>query len=248
MAAITAFRQVGPLITTLVGTHVAFTIASIGRAGIGGLQNNNDDGARKGGEEECFDAKHYDLVTDFVARMYRGRGIKSSLNDKSKNEHEHEHEHAGRRVDNIIGVKLAPTITFEDPAAVCVGAEEVREAFRALRALEPVSLSPVRCVNVQPRGDSITLTFLLNQQYTLPLPLPLLYSSSRPPQLSIRSLLTVTVQLQQMQDIGLPESEFLVTEMKELWYGNPLLWPYLLFYVPRRLNGIISYYLTSRLL
>lgn len=245
MAAIASFRQVGPLLTTLVGTHVAFTVASITRAGIGGLQSNsNKKDISKGGgeEEECFDAKHYDLVTDFVGRIYRGRGMKSLDDCKNKNK---SNDTGSKRVDNIIGVKLAPTVTFEDPAAVCVSEEEVREAFRALRALEPVSLSPPRCINVQPRGDSITLTFLLNQQYTLHVPL-LLYSS-RPPQLSIRSLLTVTVQLQQMQDLGLPESEFLITEMKELWYGNPLLWPYLLFYVPRRLNGIISYYLTSRL-
>jgi hypothetical protein len=233
-----SIRHAAPLITTFVGTHVAFTVASIARAGMGGLQNNKSDGATAGKDlEECFDAKHYDLMTDFVARMYQGRGIKSLSNKKKMKKYASD-------FGDVSGVKLAPTVTFEDPAAVCVSDEEVLEAFRALRALDPVSLSPPICINVEPRGDSIDLTFQLNQQYTLPLQ----FLSSRPRQISLRSLLTVTVQLQQMQDVGLPESEFLVTEMKELWYGNPLMWPYYLFYIPRRLNGIVSYQLTSRLM
>mmetsp|Transcript_20072 Transcript_20072/g.41124 ORF Transcript_20072/g.41124 Transcript_20072/m.41124 type:complete len:242 (-) Transcript_20072:540-1265(-) len=241
MAGFTSLRQVGPLITTLVGTHIAFTLASIARAGIGGLQNHEDGTAKKQEIEECFDAKHYDLMTAFVARFYRGRGTKPARNNDTEN-------HRGGSADGtntITGVKLAPTATFEDPAAVCVGEEEVREAFRALRLLDPVSLSPPRCVDVRPLGDSIQLTFLLHQQYTIPLRL---FLPGPPPQISLRSLLTVTVRLQQMQERGLPESEFIVTEMKELWYGNPLLWPYHLFYVPRRLNGIVSYHLTSRIL
>uniref|UniRef100_A0A7S4ELL0 Uncharacterized protein n=1 Tax=Pseudo-nitzschia australis TaxID=44445 RepID=A0A7S4ELL0_9STRA len=246
MAGIAYVRQVVPLVTTLVGTHVAFSVASIARAGIGGLQNNPRSKEEK---EECFDAKHYDLVTDWVGRLYRGRGIKSI--DSSRNS-ESSNSNGGGDGESIItgGVKLAPTVTFEDPAAVCVGEEEVREAFRALRVLEPIAMSPPRCIDVQPQGESIRLTFLLSQQYTLPLPL-LSAGSSRPPQtirLSLKSFLSVTVQLHQMKHIGLPESEFLVTEMKELWYGNPLLWPYLLFYVPRRINGVISYCLTSRFL
>lgn len=214
MTGIVSIRQVGPLITTLVGTHVAFTVASIARAGIVSSPIST--------KEECFDAKHYDLMTDFVARMYGRRGIKPS-----------------KKGNTITGVKMAPTVTFEDPAAICVGQEEVREAFRALRLLHPVSLSPPVCVNVEPKGETIDLTFRLNQQYTLPL---------LSKKITLGSLLKVKVQLQQMRDVGLPESEFLVTEMKELWYGNPLMWPYPLFYVSRRLNGIVSYHLTTRLL
>ncbi len=219
MSGFLSIRHVGPLITTLVGTHVALTVASIARAGIGGKSIQK--------AEESFDAKHYDLMTDFVARMYQGRGIKSYKKNSIG---------SGAIVT---GVKLAPTVTFEDPAAICVTEEEVREAFRALKKLDPVSLSPPVCINVEPRGDCIDLTFQLHQQYTLPL---------SQLQVSLLSLLTVTVQLQQMKDAGLPESEFLVTEMKELWYGNPLMWPYLLFFFSRRLNGIVSYHLTSRLL
>ena len=158
------------------------------------------------------------------------------MNAITRNANNKKHDH--RNVGDIFGVKLSPTVTFEDPAAICASEEEVREAFRALKFLDPVSLSPPRCINVNPRGDSIDLTFQLNQQYTLPM--------SR--EVSLKSLLTVTVQLQQMKDVGLPESEFLITEMKELWYGNPLMWPHQLFYIPKRLNGIISYHLTSRLL
>ena len=221
MAGILSIRQVGPLITTLVGTHVAFTVASIARAGIGSPSL-----AISEPEEECFDAKHYDLMTDFVARMYGGRGIKPRKS-------------ASHSVNAVTGVKLAPTVTFEDPAAICVSEEEVREAFRALQLLHPVSLSPPICVNVEPKGESIDLTFRLNQQYTLPL---------LSKKIKLGSLLKVKLQLQQMRDVGLPESEFLVTEMRELWYGNPLMWPYSLFFVSRRLNGIVSYHLTSRLL
>ena len=232
MAGYLSIRQVGPLITTVVGSHIAFSLASIARAGIGGLHQANHTSDNQREIEECFDAKHYDLVTDFVARMYRGRGIKTlSRNDNKKKDD-------GRNVNNILGVKLAPTATFEDPAAICVSEEEIREAFRALQKLDPVSLSPPRCIDVKPRGDSIDLTFQLNQQYTLP--------TSR--KVGLKSFLTVTVQLQQMRDIGLPESEFLVTGMKELWYGNPFIWPYQLFYISKRLNGILSYHLTSRLL
>eukprot|EP00535_Pseudo-nitzschia_heimii_P006453 CAMPEP_0197174582 /NCGR_PEP_ID=MMETSP1423-20130617/1037_1 /TAXON_ID=476441 /ORGANISM="Pseudo-nitzschia heimii, Strain UNC1101" /LENGTH=200 /DNA_ID=CAMNT_0042623525 /DNA_START=36 /DNA_END=635 /DNA_ORIENTATION=+ len=200
MAGILSIRQAGPLITTLVGSHIAFSLASIARAGIGGIQAKHKSNIERE-IEECFDAKHYDLVTDFVARMYRGQGIKAlSRNDNGK-------KRDGGNVNAILGVKLASTAKFEDPAAICVSEEEIREAFRALKALDPVSLSPPRCINVIPRGESIDLTFQLNQQYTLPM--------SR--KVSFKSLLTVRVQLQQMRDIGLPESEFLITEMKELW-------------------------------
>ena len=244
MASITSI-QTSPIFTTLLGT-ICLSAISIARAGIG--QDLNVDNRGEGGEE-CFDAKHYDLVTDFVARMYRGRGIKISVVDASSNNscddnnnsnnsnNNNDNTHSAVVSDNS-GVKLSPTVSFEDPAAVCVNMKEVQEAFRALQSLNPVTLSPPKCINVEPQGGSINLTFLLNQQYTLPL------YNSRP--LNLKSLLIVTVQLQQMQEI--PESEFLVTSMKELWYGNPLIQPYLLFYVPRRLNGIISYYLTSWLL
>jgi len=221
MASVIASFQV------LVGTHCALTAYSIARAGIGKGLQKHDDNIQEGGKDECFDAKHYDLVTDFVARMYCGRGIKTSGLQGSSNNLVN---------NNDIGVKLSPTVSFEDPAAVCVNEEEVQEAFRALRSLHPVGLSLPKCINVAPLGSAINLTFLLNQQYTLPYGRPL----------NLRSLLTVTVQLRQMQDIA--ESEFIVTSMKELWCGNPLIQPYLLFYIPRRLNGIISYYLTSRLL
>eukprot|EP00536_Pseudo-nitzschia_multiseries_P008884 jgi/Psemu1/288093/fgenesh1_pg.235_\ len=248
MAGIVSIRQGVSFVTTLVGTHVAFSVASIARAGIGGLPKND---TPKGTieKQECFDAKHYDMVTDWVGRMYRGRGVKSVNNNKNNNNSCGGNGNGSGGHAKIGGVKLSPTATFEDPAAVCIGEEEVREAFRALRVLEPVSINPPKCIDVQPQGESIRLTFLLNQQYTLPFP-SLSARNSSPQQIIIqlRSLLHVTVQLQQMKYAGLPESEFHVTEMNELWYGNPLLWPYRLFYVPRRLNGVVSYYLTSRFL
>ena len=198
----------------VVGTHCAMTVLSIARAGIGGGRTD---------DTECFDAKHYDLVTDFIGRIYLGRPV---MKKEKKN----------RRI-SVAGVKFSPTVCFQDPAAICVNEPEVLEAFRALRLLNPISLSSPICVNVKPNGDSIRLTYRLNQQYTLPL-----YHRT----LNVKSLLSVNVKLQQMQDC--PESEFVITSMKEFWYGTPLIQPYPLFYIPRRLNGIISYYITSLLL
>jgi len=229
----TLFHRSASAVATLFTTHISFTLASIGRASIGSsLKSNNATSNNKHdvteGEEECFDAKHYDLVTDFVGRMYhkRSRKVESLLNNP--------------------GVKLSPDVTFEDPAAVCITPNEVMEAFRALRALEPTSLLPSRCVNVKPDGGCIKLKYLMNQKYTLP-SLPFFRINRKPVSIELKSYLIVTVQLEPIKEIP-GESEFLITNMKELWNGNPFIWPYSLFYIPRRLNGIVSYNLTSWLL
>ena len=155
----------------------------------------------------AFDAGHYKYVTEFVKRMYGGRGA--------------QHDH----------VIMNPETTFEDPAAICKGYPEIQEAFQALTYLQPQSLAPPTCVNVQPLGDSILLTYSLKQRYL--------------GRLELRSLLMVQVQLQQRQDI--PESDFLVLRMEEHWNGIPPLSSYL-FWAVRRINGIVSYQLTSKLL
>jgi hypothetical protein len=157
--------------------------------------------------KESFDARHYDFVTEMVTNMYAGSGAK--------------HDH----------VILDHSTTFEDPAAICKGKPEFQEAFRALTHLQPQSLNPPTCVHVQPHGDSILLTYALNQRYL--------------GRLELRSLLMVQVQLQRRHDV--PESDFLVLRMEEHWNGIPPLSSYL-FWAVRRVNGIVSHQLTSRLL
>jgi hypothetical protein len=188
----------------LVGTHAALTATSLAYGIFGGDMTDGD-------PPEVYDAHHYDMVTELVSGMYAGRGL-----DK----------HTAPRV------KLADTVTFEDPAVICSGPTEVREAFRALTYIQPKSRSPPRCIDVQPQGDSVALTYVLNQQYA--------------GMLTVRSLLVVHVQLLHWRD-DFPDSEFLVTRLEEQWNAVPPLGS-LLFWIVRRINGFISYQLTSRMI
>jgi hypothetical protein len=223
------------MVPFLLKSHVALSVLAIFNSQI--LPSQYSTSLQDNDIEECFDAKHYDMVQRFVTRMYNGTGF-------SKGEDHNNVTNIGSITgynyaddttveDTERGVRMTNAVTFEDPAAICKGIHEVQEAFRALKALHPESESPPRCVDVQPLGNSIVLTFVLNQQYQLPL-----YGA-----LHLRSFLDVTVELQQMKDN--PESEFLITRMKESWNGKPLAWPYMLYYPSRRLNGILSYRFTS---
>lgn len=220
MAGVTAI--VGSLrsgLTAAVGTQVVLTVASLGYATgrLGGtpsplLQSSS---SSKGGPEEVFDAHHYDFVTEFVTGMYAGRGTSHpyvKLADGDKN--------------SVV------VVSFEDPAARSCGAHEVREAFRALKYLEPRSIRPPCCVDVQPQGESIALSYALDQQYL-------------DGRLHLQSLLVIKVQLRQRKDV--PESEFLVLQMEEHWNGIPF-WNSYLFWIVRRINGMVSWQLTKRIL
>jgi len=232
-------QQIVPL---LLFSHVSLSFLSVVNSQLLPSQyeflwnNTGDDTV-----EECFDASHYNMVRNFVASMYQGDGFlaESRQGDAkpsligSITRYPYVANHSITSTESIEGIQLLPSLTFEDPAVVCQGLEEIREAFRALKAFSPHSLSTPICVNVQPLGESILLTFALHQQYTFPV-----YGD-----LTLRSILEVTVELQQRKDI--PESDFLVTHIRELWSGKPLAWPYLLYYPFRRLNGFISYQLTS---
>lgn len=193
-------------LTAAVGTQLVLTAASIGYAS-GKLGLGTPSKLISDKPTEVFDASHYQFVTEFVTRMYAGRGMQHPY------------------------VKLQENTIFEDPAARCEGGEETQEAFRALIHLEPRSLSSPCCVDVQPQGESIALSYALHQQYL----------GGR---LELPSLLIVTVQLRQRHDI--PESEFLVLKMEERWNGIPLIDSYLFWFV-RRINGFVSYQVTRRL-
>lgn len=204
-------------VTAAVGTHFALSLASLayssGRfGGQSPLLQENFSRGRRSLPKEVFDASHYRFMTEFVSGIYSGKGAKH-------------HPH----------VKLADSASFSDPAAICQGAPETCEAFRALVFLKPHALETPRCVDVTPRGESITLTFALNQRYQV----------TNAATIVLPSLLLVDVQLQQRQDV--PESDFVVLRMEEQWNGVLPLSSYL-FYFVRRINGIISYQLTKLLL
>jgi hypothetical protein len=131
--------------------------------------------------------------------------------------------------------QLAETISFEDSAVICVSPKETQEAFRALRAVKPQCRSPPKCIHVQPLGSSIALTYALNQRYY--------FLGGR--WFDLQSLLVVEVELIAIKDQP-GESEFLVNKMEERWKGIAPLATYL-FRLPRRINGLLSYQLTSRL-
>ena len=204
-------------LTAAVGTQLVLTLASLGYATghLGTTSSSSVLENHKANSEEVFDAHHYDFVTDFVTGLYAGRGASTS----SRRHHPH--------------VKLADTVTFEDPAARCYGPDEVQEAFRALKYLEPRSVRPPCCIDVEPQGESIALSYALHQQY---------YFGGR---LELQSLLVVNVQLRQRRDV--PESEFLVLKMEEHWNGIPF-WNSYLFRIVRRINGMVSWQLTKRIL
>jgi hypothetical protein len=176
---------------------------------------------QKGPREENTNARHFVYLTEFVTTLYSSSSSTIGASHPPPPVHYHPH------------VQWDPHVTFEDPAAICVGPQEVQEAFRALHvALQPQSIRPPTCIDVKPKGASIWVTYALYQRYlggwiTLP------------------SLLVVQVQLQQRSDI--PQSDFVILSMQEEWNGVPLLTTFLNRLV-RRGNGYLSYYVTRMLL
>jgi hypothetical protein len=192
-----------------VATHALLSLASLtyGTGAFGGGSSLTSDDDK---DDEVFDAKHYQMVTDLVSDMYSGKGV-------------------SHRPHHVI---LDDKVTFEDPAAICSSRKEVQEAFRALQSVQPQSRSRPKCINVNPKGESIELTYVLNQRYG-------------GGWLDVMSLLVVNVQLAQIN--GTPESKFVVTKLEERWNGVQPLGSYL-FWIVRRINGIVSWNLTTRLI
>lgn len=170
--------------------------------------------------KEVFDAKHYENVTKFIGNMYSGKGV---VIENGK-------QQQGQFLST--GVVLSRNVIFEDAAAICSTPGEVQEAFRALRRLDPECLERPKCINVEPKGESIELTYSLHQRY---------FKS-----LYVNSLLIVNIHLSQIAN----KREFNIFEimkMEERWNGVQPLGMFL-FTFPRRINGIISYNLTKNLI
>merc|ERR1719491_175367 len=144
-------------------------------------------------------------MTNFVMNMYSGKGVIETQ-----------------------GIKLASNVTFEDPAAIVSTPREIHEAFRALKISDPMCLSKPTCINVQPKGGSIELTYYLNQRYM--------------DALNVRSLLVVDFRLARISG-ETSESVLEVTKLEERWNGTQPL-SILPFWISRRINGIISWNLT----
>lgn len=206
------------LVANLPLLQLSLTSASIGM-GIYGLPLPFSSGKEHTSKlQESFDARHYDLLTELITQMYSGRGC------------HHSHVH------------LDDSVTFSDPVAICNSADEVHEAFRILRILQPKSLHPPTCVDVEPRGSYIVVKYALHQHYGLL-------------NTDLHSEVTVEVQLEQstiynaqqpQSSYLVPESNFLVSSMKEEWNGNPLPRDPI-FWIVRRMNGILSWHIFSRL-
>jgi len=183
-------------VSAFAKVHVGVTLVSLGYGAFGHKFTRSNPLLNI--TEETFDSGHYQYLAEFVENMYSGKGMT--------------HDYC----------KLDNDATFEDPAAVCQGNEEINEAFRALSKINPKPLSKPRCVDVSPMGSTIACTYCLHQQYGT--------------MLTVRSLLVVHIQLQTVHTKGFPESQFLVKKLEEQWNGTPLIDNYL-FWIPRRING-----------
>lgn len=184
----------------VVGTHALLTCASL-------TYNTyvDNDPSREGKPNEVFDAGLYRKVTNMVTEMYSGKGVIETRE-----------------------VRLAQNATFEDPAAICSTPNEIREAFRALKAARPSCISQPKCIDVRPNGESIELTYHLNQRYG--------------GFLNLQSLLLVDFHLARAED-GITEGHLVVTKLEERWNGTRPLGA-LPFWISRRINGLISWNLT----
>ncbi|KAL3941725.1 MAG: hypothetical protein SGBAC_003969 [Bacillariaceae sp.] len=131
--------------------------------------------------------------------------------------------------------RFSDAACFQDAAVICKSPKEIHEAFRLHEKLEPKCLRPPICVDVEPKGSSILVTYALNQRY-------------ESLDFDMNSLLQVEVQLEQLSSTNnylVPESDFLVLDMQELWNGNALL-SSPLFWIVRRINGILGWHVSSR--
>ena len=133
--------------------------------------------------------------------------------------------HGSMTTWNEEGVKLSESATWEDPKAIFKGPKEILQAFRI-----PTqdTIASARCVNVEPQGESIVLSYALPYQND-----------------GDKSILVVTVEMHQMKDS--PEfNEFVITKMEEQWNGIPL-FQSMLFWIVRRVNGFAAFQLSSGL-
>ena len=110
-------------------------------------------------------------------------------------------------------------VTFEDPAVKCKGFGEVKEAFRALKVISPQTLD-------WELGDVTDnkVEIRLWQRYGI-----------------------LSRNLDLFETVVVRHSKGKITSMEDRWKGKPLL-QFEPFTWCRRINGVISAFLTSRLI
>ena len=192
-------RRTVSTVNVAVSLQIGLTALSIGR-GKGAFESPPN----LLHEKETFDAPHYKFVQDYISSLY-------------SNQSSH--------LQSRVGVKLAECATWEDPKSIFQGATEIQQAFRI--PAQDTAKSP-RCVNVEPKGQLIVLSYVL--PYT---------------KFNNQSLLVVSVEMKQMK--ASPEfNEFVITKMEEKWNGIPI-FQSLLFWIVRRINGVAAFHFSSGL-
>jgi len=125
----------------LVGTHVVLAAASMGAGTFSPGKMRGPAAAEvvaQAGNPRCLSCSAPAQLAKVAGKMYRGDGLDAAF--------------------------LSPRVVFEDPAVLCVGTDEVQEAFRALHAARPESLDEPRLV-VDGESEGATAIFALRQRY-----------------------------------------------------------------------------------
>ena len=116
--------------------HLGLTVLSLGT---GVLRRRPKPSAAQPKAKPCEPCSRQHTVLKTVAKMYSGGGVASAI--------------------------CADDVEFEDPAALCHGAEEVVEAFRALKVCKPEHLTAPALAADSGDGRSAPVVVLLHQRY-----------------------------------------------------------------------------------
>eukprot|EP00550_Attheya_septentrionalis_P012553 CAMPEP_0198304174 /NCGR_PEP_ID=MMETSP1449-20131203/57265_1 /TAXON_ID=420275 /ORGANISM="Attheya septentrionalis, Strain CCMP2084" /LENGTH=218 /DNA_ID=CAMNT_0044006689 /DNA_START=207 /DNA_END=863 /DNA_ORIENTATION=- len=204
----------------IVAAHVVVSTTSILYGAFGGSLSDEIMEAESFSHDDPWASWVTSQLDELVNNMYSGRGIP-------------------RKKDGPI-LRFDPNATFEDPAVVCLGHDEIIECFRALKVTNPQHISPPRLLQFAPRKNhknSWSATYALDQRYG--------------GFLSVRSLLVIHLDvMDETKNTGdgtdkANHNAVLIKKIEERWNGVALLGN--IFWYSRRLNGTTSYALTSLL-
>jgi len=180
----------------LVGTHVVLAAASMGAGTFPGKTRGPAaaEVLAQAGNPRCVSCSAPAQLAKVAGKMYRGDGLDAAF--------------------------LSPDVVFEDPAVLCIGTDEVQEAFRALHAARPEQLDEPRLV-VDGESEGATAVFALRQRYA--------------GFLEVSSTLLIHT-----------AADGRISRFEERWNGAPLL-KAAPFRWSRRFNGRLSSFLTPLL-
>eukprot|EP00978_Attheya_sp_CCMP212_P000458 scaffold907_cov55-Attheya_sp.AAC.2 len=210
----------------LVAAHVVVSTTSVLYGAFGGSLSDEIMEAESFSHDGPWVSWVTSQLDELVNNMYSGKGVPL-------------HYCLPRKKDGPI-LRFDPNATFEDPAVVCLGHEEIIEAFRALKFTNPQHVSPPRLLQLAPRKNhknAWSATYALDQRYG--------------GLLSVQSLLVIHLDV--MDETNNTEdgtdkanhNAVLIKKIEERWNGVALLGN--IVWYSRRLNGTTSYALTSLL-